>query len=293
MAKFEQLVTFITVVEEKGFAAAGRKLNISNAAVSKQITKLENGFRTELLIRTTRQLALTESGQHLYALAKKFRTEFEEIENLFSGLRKEPSGTLTIGCTWHFAEVVLIPNLMEFYEKYPKVSLDIINVERLPDLYKEGIDINIATALIGRDDYIHRKIAETKYTYCASREYLKKFGTPQKPKDLLKHRYLTHTGRMPDNVLEFKSKKITLEPFMRLNDSRIMIQCALQGLGIIKLHRYALEELIKEGALVEVLKECDEAIQPIYLYYQLQRFLPPKLRCFIDFVCAKIKAEVY
>lgn len=293
MAKLEQLFTFVTVVEENGFAAAGRKLKISNAAVSKQITKLETTFGIHLLKRTTRNLSLTESGRLLYTLVRKLKLELKEIENLFSGMSSEPSGTLRIACAWHFAEVVLIPNLFEFYKKYPKVTIDIIYVERIPDLAKECVDISVGTAFFNSQDDILKKIAETKYIYAASNKYLKEWGIPKKPQDLLKSRYLTHLERVPDNVLSFNKKEIVVEPFMRLNDSRLMIKCALEGLGLVKLHRYALQEHINKGLLVEVLKGCDDSIQPIYLSYQPARFLSPKIRHFIDYISPKITQDVY
>lgn len=294
MHSLQQLTTFIAVVEENGFTQAGRKLGLTNAAVSKQIGKLESALKTELLRRTTRHISLTESGLVFLEHAKKIAMELREMENAFSGMHKAPSGRLRVGSSTYFSNCFLIPHLHEFFCLYPNVTIDILTIERIPNLSKEEIDINMGHAYVGGPDDIHRKLGETRYAYLASPNYLKQFGTPEKPSDLLKHRYITHSARRRDKVLSFKNNiEIALEPFMRINDSRIMIECALRGIGIIKLHRYIVNEHLQSGALVEVLKGYDESLQPIYLCYQPHRILPPKIRCFIDFICSKIETDIF
>lgn len=294
MGKLRQLITFTTVIDENGFAAAGRKLGLTNAAVSKQITALEHDLGIALLRRTTRQLTLTEAGQIYYDHAKKLTADIRETESVLLDMKSEPQGHLKVGSSWHFAEKVLVPLLPQFFEKYPKLTIELSVMERIPDLAKEGIDINVGHTFVGGPDDIHRKIGETKYAYCASPEYLKAFGIPKKPEDLLKHRYLTHRMRKPDNVLTFrKGKEIRLEPFLRIDDSRTMIQCALQGIGIIKLHRYVIATQMEQGQLVEVLEGWDESVQPIYVCYQPQRYVQPKIRHFIDFFCTNLPKHIF
>ncbi|CRX39217.1 LysR family transcriptional regulator [Estrella lausannensis] len=294
MHSLQQLTTFITVVEENGFTQAGRKLGLTNAAVSKQIAKLESTLKAELLKRTTRHISLTESGLIFLEHAKKIAQELRELENAFSGMRKAPSGHLRVGSSTYFSNYFLIPHLPEFFRLYPNVTVDILTIERILDLFKEGVDINMGHSYVGGPDDIHRKLGETRYAYLASPAYLKQFGTPEKPSDLLKHRYITHSARRQEKILTFKNNvKITLDPFMRINDSKVMIECALQGLGIVKLHRYIVKDDLDNGKLVEVLKGYDESVQPIYLCYQPHRILPPKIRCFVDFICSKINKEVF
>jgi DNA-binding transcriptional LysR family regulator len=292
MGHLKRLTIFVKVVEENSFAGAARSLGITNAAVSKQVIALEDELKTQLLQRTTRRLDLTEAGKIYYDHAKRIVKEIDEIESLFLDMKAEPAGHLIVASARHFASVYLVPHLDEFLARYPKVSLELHILERITNLEREGIDINVGHAFVGGPDDIHRKIATTKYAYCASPAYLKKFGVPTKPEDLHNHRYITHQMRKPNNVLIFRDgKEIQLEPFLRINDSKIMIECARQGLGIIKLHRYAMAEEIKKGELQEVLEGWDTSIQPIYLCYQPQRYLHPKIRHFIDFFLTKISSE--
>lgn len=294
MNDLRRLIIFVTVIEENSFAAAARKLGVTNAAVSKQVIALEEALKTQLLERTTRSLKVTEEGKIYYDHAKKIVKEMQEIESLFLDMRCEPSGQLRIASARHFSECYIIPHLNEFLEVYPKISIDLIIQERLLDLAKEGIDVSVGHSFVGGPDDIHRKISEAHYSFCASPAYLNKYGIPQKPEDLYQHRYITHRNRIPDNVLKFRNKKeIHIEPFMRLNDSRMMIACAKSGLGIIKLHHYSMASEIKKGELVEILQGWDTSIQPIYLCYQPQRYVHPKIRTFINFFCTKISKETY
>ena len=205
MSKLERLQTFVKVVEENSFTAAARHLRISNVAVTKQINALEDELGVQLLVRTTRKLSLTEAGRVCFEHAKILSNNLQEMEGLFSEMRSEPV-EIKVGCSPYLAETFLVPHLHEFLTLYPKISLTLEIYERIVELAKEGVDINIGhnLAYISRDAQdIVRSIGSTRYILCASPAYLEKFGIPKKPKDLLKHRYITHSMRRPDNVLEF------------------------------------------------------------------------------------------
>lgn len=290
----KHLLTFLLVIEENSFAGAARKLHLTNAAVSKQINTLEESLGVILIKRTTRKVTLTEAGHLFYDHAKNLANEINEIQSLFSTYKKEPSGHLKIGSSWHFAEHILIPNLEEFSKLYPKITIELLIIEKIPDLSKEGIDINMGHTFVGGPDDIIKKVGETRYVLCASPAYLDTYGIPKKPQDLVKHRYITHRMRQPDNVLTFKKGvEIVLDPFLRLNDSRTMIQCALNHLGIIKLHRYAVTNEMKQGRLIEILKGWDDSKQPINICYQPQRYVQPKIRTFLDFIYSKISKDLF
>jgi DNA-binding transcriptional LysR family regulator len=289
MHNLKQLITFVKVVEEQSFAGAARRLRITNAAISKQVRALEDEMKILLLNRTTRRLSLTEAGKVYYEHAKRLVYEMNEIETLFHEIRAEPKGVLKIASARHFAECYLIPYLEDFLKKYPKISFELLIVERTPNLEREGIDISVGHTYVGGQDDIHKMLTKVRYAFCASPSYLQQFGIPKSPEDLKKHRYITHSNRIPDNVLTFKNtKEVRLEPFLRIDDSRIMVECAKQGLGIVKLHHYAIKEEIQKNELVEILQEFDSTTQPIYLCYQPHRYLHPKIRHFIDFFSKKV-----
>jgi DNA-binding transcriptional LysR family regulator len=112
----------------------------------------------------------------------------------------------------------------------------------------------------------------------------------KKPEDLIKHHYITHSMRVPADVLSFDNgQEIQIKPALWLNDAQAMLMCAIQDMGIVKLHDYMVTEALAKKQLVEVLSAYHKKEQPIYLYYQPSRYLQPKIRCFIDFYLERNK----
>ena len=284
MNKLECISTFIAVIEENSFAKAAKKLGYSTAAVSRQITKLEQDLQVQLLSRTTRRLTMTELGVAYYQQCKKTLSDFNEAELMIKGSQKEASGVLNLMCNRYFAETYILPGLHEFMQHNPRLHIKIYVAEKFPDIIQKGIDIIFGISMEGPAELKRRQIASTRYVLCASPNYLKKYGTPQEAHDLTKHRYITHRMRVPDNVIKFDNdEEIFLDPILWLNDSRLMRDCALQGLGIVRLHDYMLKNALDNKQLIEILPELNQKIIPVYLYYQPSRYLQPKIRNFIDF----------
>lgn len=289
MSKLERITAFIDVVEENGFAAAARKQGVSTAAISRLVTRLESDLKVELLKRTTRQISLTEVGTTYYQNCKNALEGLKEAEIAIVGSHHEATGTLKVISSRYFAIKHLIPGLSSFMAQNPNLQVKVELAERFPDMVMEEIDIVFGVSLEGSDDLVRKRVAMTRYVLCASPNYLKEYGTPLIPHDLSKHRYITHSMRKPDNVVGFKdNKEIIVQPILWLNDSRAMRECAILGMGIVKLHDYIVTDALRDGRLVEVLSEFQESQLPVYLYYQKSRYLQPKIRKFIDFFTANV-----
>lgn len=284
MPDFTQLHTLVLASELGSLAAVARRQGISAAAVSKQLTRLENELGVQLLVRTTRHLALTEIGTDYCAQCRRILEELDMAATLVSQDKAVPHGILKVVSGRHFAAAYITPHLKEFLTAYPQIKLHLELAERIPDLHKEGVDILLGMSLSAPNDTIQKRIATTRYAYCASPAYLKKFGVPIKPEDLKNHRYITHSMRQPDNELRFGNKLILVLPYCHINDTHTMLNLALDGLGIVKLHKYVVQDALQSGALQEVLTSYTKEDIPIYVAYIQRRFVPSKVRCFIDFV---------
>lgn len=284
MPHFSQITAFITVVEQSSFAAAARQLSVSSAAISRQVARLEADLHAQLLYRTTRRVALTDIGVEYYQQCKKALEELAEAERTISASRAVATGTLNITSNRYFALQYLLPRLPKFMAQNPQLEIKIELAERFPDLEKENIDLIFGMSMPESLDLVRKRVATTRYVLCASPQYLKKYSPPKKPEDLRYHRYLAHSMRQPDNVLLFKkNREIMIQPFLRINDSQALRDCALQGMGVVQLHDYMVSDALKEGRLIELLKDFSQSQQPVYLYYQQSRYLQPKIRHFIDF----------
>ncbi|HHL3492882.1 TPA: LysR family transcriptional regulator [Legionella pneumophila] len=284
MSKFDRITYFIAVVEEHGFAAAARKFGVSTAAVSRQIARLEVELKAELLVRTTRKLSVTDIGARYYQQCKKALLELNEADVAIANSQNEAVGILNVTSSRYFAMRFLLPYLPEFMDFNPKLQIKIELAERFPDLAQESVDVLFGVSMEGPAELVRKRVSTTRYVLCASPDYLAKNGIPKIPSDLVKHRYITHSMRNPDNLVTFKgNEQIYVEPVLWLNDSRALCECAMLGMGIIKLHEYIVAEALQDGRLIEILPEFQEPHLSVYLYYQASRYLQPKIRKFIDF----------
>lgn len=289
MPDFTQMKTFVLTSELRSLAAVARKLGISPAAVSKQLTKLEEEVGLQLLVRTTRRIELTELGAAYSQQCQRILNEVDAASALVSQGKAVPQGHLKVLSARYFGNYFIVPHITEFLNLYPQIELNLELAERIPDLNSESIDVVIGMSISMTGEVIQKKIATTSYVFCASPDYLKNFGIPKKPKDLVHHRYIAHSMRFPDNELVFKTnQRVILEPYLRVNDVQIMLKLALEGVGIVMLHRYVAEKEIANGKLIELLKDESQSEIPIYVAYLQRRFVASQVRCFIDFILTKI-----
>ena len=292
MPDLSQIETFVLTSELCSLAAVARKLGISPAAISKQLTRLEEELGLQLLIRSTRRIELTEVGINYCLQCRRILEEVEAASALISQVKSIPYGILKIVSGRHFATSYIVPHMKEFLLKYPEIELNLELAERAPDLNLEAIDVLIGMSISATGDAIQKRIATTSYSFCASPNYLKEFGIPEKPDDLKHHRYITHSMRKPDNELLFQDKEaVNITPYIRVNDAQTMLNFALEGLGIVKLHHYVVKEYLERGSLQELLTAYNNSEIPIYVAYPQRRYISSKTRCFIDFIVEKIKRD--
>jgi DNA-binding transcriptional LysR family regulator len=292
MSRLAQIETFALIVEQGSLAAAARILDISGVAVSKQLSRLEADLGIQLLKRSTRYIELTEMGASYYEQCQRVIEEVKVADSLVAHMQAEPQGELKVVSGRHFGLTYIVPYLQEFLQLYPNIHLSLELAERIPNLEVEALDISIGTSVpASSNNVVQRCVATTRYALCASPEYLRQFGHPKKPTDLQHHRYITHSMRQPNDVIAFAQQQIVrLNPYLRINDAETMRHLAEQGMGIAKLHYYVVQDALQKGKLKEVLSSYMQGEIPLYVAYLQRRYIPAKMRCFIDFVIAKIKA---
>lgn len=288
MIKLKALKVFMLAVEEGSIVRAAKLLNFSKAAASKQLIELEKNLNIQLLQRTTRTLKLTDVGESYYESVKKIFMAIEDSQLVVEQTKDKLAGTLKIMSHRYFGEKYIVDNLKEFMNMHPSLKIDLELADRFPDLEKENIDILCGVAHEGSDNLVRRKISKMQHIYCASPDYLNAYGIPRTPDELKKHQYITHSFRSPDNLIILNNKKIYINYCIRINDAQSMLKCALNGLGIIRIHNYIAEEALRKHQLIEVLAKYKEPEKPIYVFYRQQRFVQPKIRSFLDFLYANI-----
>jgi DNA-binding transcriptional LysR family regulator len=282
--RFDLAETFIIIVDSGSLIKASVALNQTTAAISKKLTKIENYLGAQLLIRTKKGIKLTESGQRYYHEAKNAIEAFKTAELSVKNSNTIPSGELKIVANYYYAEKIILPKLNAFVTAYPNISLNIETAEIHPDFSSKDMDILIGVSLPGADNLIRKKIDTTRYALCASPQYFQNLELPHTPSEILQHHFICHSARRPDHHITLDNEQIlVVKQKLLFNNTEMIINAALHGLGLIWTHENILQKYLDNGQLVKVLPSFTTRLIDIYLYYEYQKYIDPKITAFLNF----------
>ncbi len=293
MQHVERMVAFAKVVESQGFSAAARALGTSKSHVSKQVSALEAQLGVRLLHRTTRRSSVTEAGAMVYEHCARIVAEIQAASEVATRLHAEPSGTLRISAPVSFAAFHLAPALDAFLQLHPRVRVDLDTSDRPVDLADEGFDLAFRITSRPSPGLVARKLLTVTWVTCASPAYLARRGVPKTPADLRDHNCLSYNGQPATVGWHYGVGRdaVTIQPAgtIRANQVTVLHQLALGGLGLLHLPRYVVEADLRAGRLVEVLADLPGGFEDSALYavWLPNRYLPPKVRAFVDFMFAR------
>jgi len=278
---------FRQVVESGTFVAAAERMDLSTAMVSKHVAYVEKRLGVRLLNRNSRTLSLTEAGSVYFERCKTILDDLEATELELGSLGSSPRGTLRITCPSWFARQLLADELAEFRRRYPEILVDVSFEDRLVDLVEEGYDLALRvtreTSLPA--GLIARQVRPIPVLIAASREYLKHHPAPRSPEELASHDFVA-VGNF--ETLPFAGPQGKIEvPLRVVVRYRSMIGVAhavATGIGLGALPALFFEEPMFKGVLTPVLTDYPLEERSLYLVYVSRRYLPLKIRAFIDFV---------
>lgn len=284
-----QMLLFAKVVEEGGFSAAARREGLTPSAISKQISQLEDRLGVRLLNRSTRGMSLTEEGNTFYKRCVVIAEKIEEAESEIASLSDHPQGTLRLSSTVAFGKTQLLPILPKFLDDNPDIRVALELTDRPVDLVEGQIDVAIRfTEQIDDESLVARKLAKNQRVCCASPDYVRRFGMPATPEDLLRHNCLTLTTVSRWNDWQFPNgtglKSLRVKGNFEANSADAVYHAALAGVGIARLSTYLVEPDIRAGRLVRVLPDYVYEESEILAVYSDRRNLSPKIRAFVDFL---------
>jgi DNA-binding transcriptional LysR family regulator len=283
------LETFATVVEKGSFTAAGDALGLSKPVVSKQIAQLESDLGVRLLNRTTRRLHLTEAGEIFYDHCQRVVAQARDARLAVAPLQHEPRGTLRVTSPQCLA-ISLLPNLIpRFQERFPAVHLDIRVSGRFVDLIEEGIDVALRIGELEDSSLIARRLAPCAFVVCASPDYWRKHGKPQRPGDLASHNCLVYTESPKPNHWQFRERtgedlRITVKGNLRSDDAALLLSAACAHRGVLVGPSFMFGDAIAQGRLEPVLEDFHRPSMGLYVVYPQSRHLSSKARVFVDYL---------
>lgn len=290
MKHMNELESFLKTAESGSFSAAAGRLGVTPAAVSKHVAALERELGIRLFQRTTRSLALTESGERLYAETAGPARALRQAIATMTEYDAQPAGTLRVSIAAGFARQYVLPLMPAFLQRYPSIRLDWSFENRRVDLVKEGFDAAIGAGLEADANVVARRLLPLKMLIVGAPSYLAEHGTPRKLDDLVNHECIRlrspSTGRLRDWTFITGGETVTVPVDGRLvlNDLDAVCDAAIASMGLARLGAHHVMPRLDDGRLVQVLSDLRAPEGAIQVYYAHYRLTPPKVRVFVDFL---------
>ena len=291
MDKNTDMAMFVTVVDAGGFSPAARQLKMSHSAISKRIQRLEDRLGTQLLMRTTRSMVLTEAGEKYLREARLILENIEAMEAAVGLYADAPRGTLRVSASHAFGQRQIVPAVVEFMRAYPDLRIDLTLTDTIIDIRHERVDVAIRSAVLTDSSLIARKLASNDRLICAAPAYLRARGVPKEPIDLTIHDCLTLNFQSRFNEWEFRSasgRKVSIGGGFTCNSVEALHAACLAGVGIARLPEFLVGPDLVAGRLVRLLDDHRlPSESAIYAVRAPSDFVPAKTRAFIDFLVAR------
>ena len=296
MDRFEAMSIVLSVAEAGSLSAAARQQKTPLATVSRKVSELEAHLQTKLFNRSSRALVPTDAGRSYIAAAKRILADVVEAERAASGEYTTPRGDLTVSTLVALGRLHLQPILVEFLAAFPEVDVQLSLQDRPVNLLEEHVDVALRVGALADSSLIAVRVGEIRRVACASPAYLKSRGTPKTPSDLSAHDCISYppiqsptawrlTGGQKEHVVPVRSRLV-------VSNLESACDAARAGIGITVAFSYLIAESIQFGELVPLLQDFQPPPQPVSFVYSPNRFMPVKLRAFLDFTLPRLRARL-
>jgi DNA-binding transcriptional LysR family regulator len=289
---WDKLRVFHAVAEAGSFTHAGEALNLSQSAVSRQISALEESLSVPLFHRHARGLILTEQGELLFRTAREVFAKLAMTEAMLTESKDRPRGPLKVTTTVSFGSAWLAPRIREFTDLYPEIQVSLVVDDSELDLSMREADVAIRMSPPRQPDLVQRHLMTVRYYVYASPEYLKRFGTPQKPEDLDKHRLIVYgqDARPPVRNVNWLWEAGARpgherRPIFIVNNVNAILRGVESGLGVAALPDFMAEETAN---LIRVLPEVSGPEVEAYFVYPEELRSSKRIAVFRDFLVRKV-----
>jgi DNA-binding transcriptional LysR family regulator len=296
MDRLEAMSILVAAIEAGSLSAGARRLGMPLATVSRKVSELERHLHTRLLKRSSRRLSLTDAGESYVAAARGILDAVEEAERGASGEYRAPQGELVVSAPILFGRLHLLPVAVQFLEAYPDIDMRFVFLDRFVNPLEERVDLAVRIGEMPDSTLVAIRVGSIRRIVCASPRYLAKRGTPKTPSELREHDCVTFEGFAGSGNWSFgtakKAEGVAIRSRLVVNTPEAAVDAAVAGLGLTRVLSYHAALAMRAGALEVALREFEPDPWQVSLVYAGGRFLPLKVRAFIDFAAPRIKAAL-
>lgn len=296
MDRLDAMSTLLAVIEAGSLSGAARRLGMPLSTVSRKISELEEHLKTRLLIRSSRQLTLTDASRSYVAACKRILDLVLEAERAASGEYGAPKGGLVITAPVLFGRLHVLPIVVEFLNAYPDIDIRLLLADHVVHLLDDHVDVALRIGELPDSSLVAIKVGTIRRVVCGSPAYLAAHGTPMTPDALAAHQCIMFEGlTSPDSwIFGFGNSdgSVAIRSRLSVNTAEAAIDAAIAGLGVTRVLSYQIAYARRMGLLDIVLQSFEPAPSPVSLVYAAQGLLPLKLRAFLDFAAPRLKTAM-
>ena len=296
MNQIKGVLAFVAAANELSFTVAARTLDVSPQAVASSIARLEATIGVRLFNRTTRSLSLTDEGHAFFARVAPTLAEFQDAIASMRDTAAAPSGVLRVTTGAAFGRHYLVPLIPAFHKRHPGVRLDISLNDNKVDLIRDGFDVAIRGGAIADSSLITRRVCALAMVCVASPAYLKKFGVPKTPDDLVHHQIISLrflSGAIASWDFRVRGKAISFEPkqsTLTLSDTGLVADAAVTSMGISRIALHFAWPHLTAGRLKLVLIPFNDlGVREMVIHYPHRQHVAPRVKAFVEFMLAQLK----
>lgn len=288
---YQDLFIFLKVIERGSFIGASELLDIPTSTVSRKVMQLEKDVGYRLMHRSARKMVLTEAGEKFYNRCQPLFTELEYTALQLNDELADPAGLLRVTAPVSLTNELLGEWFFQFMERFPRIQLELMLVNRNIDLVEEGIDVAFRIGEIHLQNWISRPLMASTFSLCACEDYLQRRGMPLHPEELYQHTLIV-PRRTP--VWHFdgpdgEEAHIDCVARLKVDELKLAARAAEAGLGIVNLPDYVVAEALTEGRLKRLMPDWKSRSREVHMLYQERKYIPGKVRLFIEFIMARFE----
>jgi DNA-binding transcriptional LysR family regulator len=290
--KFIQMQVFVAVAETEGFSSGARRLNISPPVATRAIGDLEARLGVKLLTRTTRYVRVTDAGRRYLDDSKRILDELADADESAVGINGDPSGEIAITAPVMFGRLFVLPGVIEYLNRYPKMEVSTLFVDRLVNLLEEGLDIGVRIGELPDSGMRAIPVGRIHRVVCGAPEYFERMGIPLFPEDLLQHTVVSSRTVNLTNDWKFgQDKTVRVKPRLITNTNEAAIDAAINGFGIVRQFSYQVAQEVADGRLNIILSEYESDSLPINILHSEGRRASAKIRNFVDLIVEQLRSD--
>lgn len=282
------LKIFVKVGELQSFTRAAHALGFTQSGISRSVARLEEDLKISLINRNTHSISLTPDGQFLYAASRGLIRQMDEIEHRLDQRSSVVEGALKITTPSAFGRLVAMPLLADMLHRHPQLTIDTVMSDRVVDIIEDGFDAAIRIGDVEDQQVIARRIKDLRLVTVASPSFVARYASPATPAELSHFNCLTvkgqKDGRSTDWMFRHQGEdlRVSVTGNMSVDNADVLLDAALNGIGLVQVMDFAVEPLIASGKLVEVLPDFSGFTRPLHLIYSPSRHRSPKITALLQ-----------